>query len=325
MVKYRRGDDREELLADVAEMYYDGGMTQDEISRAVGVTRSAISRMLSEARDRGIIEIHIRRPLRFDDGLETALVKRFGLQSARVLVWNKANRYDDLRARLGQVAAGALTELLAPNLVIGVAWGTAVSATIDAIEVADPVPVTVVQLVGVLGPGSQAFNAQALVQSLARKLGGEGAYLYTPFIVENEELARSLLNNQSIREIVELGKRCDIALLGIGTTDPQFCTVYQGGHISRESLEILRGAGAVGDVSGRYFDINGVMLDIDFHSRLVGIAREDLLGIPIRLGVAGGDAKVRSILGALRGGYVNRLVTDSRTAAQVLELAARAG
>jgi lsr operon transcriptional repressor len=85
---------------------------------------------------------------------------------------------------------------------------------------------------------------------------------------------------------------------------------------------MLRRVGAVGDVSGHHFDVDGLTPDIDFHSRLVGIAKKDLLGIPTRLGVAGGEAKVKAILGALRGNYINRLVTDSGAAAQVLELAA---
>ncbi len=79
-------------------------------------------------------------------------------------------------------------------------------------------------------------------------------------------------------------------------------------------------AGAVGDVSGRHFDINGKEAKCDFHGRLVGIARKDLLAIPTRLGVAGDVAKAQAVLGALRGGYVNMLVTDSDTAAVVMAL-----
>jgi DNA-binding transcriptional regulator LsrR (DeoR family) len=320
MFKHRRGEEREELLADVAEMYYDEGRTQDEIAAAFGMTRSAISRMLSEARQKGIVEIHVRRPLRRDTELETELMRRFGLRGAHVLTWKKSESYEGLRARLGLAAAQVLSDLIAPDMVIGLPWGRTVSATIDALTVREPIAVKVVQLVGVLGSGSHAYNAQALVEQLARKLGGEGVYLYTPFIVESEETVRALLNNQHIRQAIETGRRCSIALLGVGTTDPQYSSLYQGGHISLEQLEALRAAGAVGDVSGHHFDINGHAPEIAFHNYLVGIARDDLLMIPTRLGVAGGQPKVRPILGALRGGFVNMLVTDSGTAAQVLAL-----
>ncbi len=320
MSKYQRGHDRDELLSDVAEMYYDEDFTQAEISRKIGMTRSAISRMLTEARQKGIVEIVVNRPLRFDADLEQALIERFSLQNARVLLLrHEKGQYDRLRRRLGSVAAQLLRGLLKPEMVLGVAWGTTVSATIEALEVPEPMPMNVVQLVGVLGSSSHAFNAQALVEMLASKVGGEGTYLYSPFIVENAVTARSILNIPNVREAISLGRECDVALLGIGTvTNVDYCSLYLGGHISRAVVQNLVDAGAVGDVSGRYFDINGAEANIDFHDRLVGIARDDLLAIPTRLGVAGDVAKAQAILGALRGGYVNMLVTDSNTAEKLL-------
>lgn len=322
MTKYRRGHDRDELLADVAEMYYEEGFTQAEISRQVGMTRSAISRMLSESRQKGIVEIIVHRPLRFDKDLEAAVIERFNLKNASVLLWqHKEGQYDRLRYRLGRVAAQVLRGLLRPDMVLGVAWGTTVSATIEALEVPDPMPMDVVQLVGVLGSSSHAFNAQALVEMLAREVGGEGTYLYSPFIVENADTARSILNIPNVRDAIALGREAEVALLGIGTVvDPNFCSLFLGGHISRGILKNLVDAGAVGDVSGRHFDIYGNEPETEFHDRLVGIARDDLLAIPTRLGVAGDMAKAQAVLGALRGGYVNMLVTDSDTAEAVLAL-----
>lgn len=320
MNRYTRGEDREALLANIAEMYFVKECSQADIARDVGVTRSAVSRMLKEAREKGIVDIQIRRPLRFDEALGRTLMQRFALQNAHVLDWDKENNYEELRARLGKAASQVLAAMVAPHLILGVAWGNTVSATIAALEVKDPVPVRVVQLVGVLGSSGHAFNAQNLVQNLASKLGGEGVYMYTPFIVDSEDTARSLRNSENIRAAIEAGKHCDVALLGIGTTDPYHCTMYQGGHISRGTLEGLRRAGAVGDVSAHFFGIDGRTTETDFHNRLIGIALEDLLAIPTRVGVAGGRAKAKAILGALRGHRINLLITDSSTAALVLEL-----
>ena len=309
-----------ELLADVAEMYYDQGSTQAEIARVIGVTRSAVSRMLKDARERGIVEIQVRRPLRFDVTLEKRLVERFDLREARVLLWNRENEYEELRHRLGRVGAQVLGRLLVPGLTIGVAWGTTISATIEALEPADHPAVKVVQLVGVLGSSSHAFSAQTLVQRLASKVGGEAVYLYTPLIVDSEDMARSLLQNESVREGIEVGKRCDVALLGIGSVHPETCSLYHGGHISRETLDALQRARAVGDVSAYFFDIDGRTPDIDLHQRIVGIPRNDLLHIPTRLGIAGGQTKAQAVLGALRGRYINTLVTDTKTARLVLDI-----
>jgi deoxyribonucleoside regulator len=319
MSKYRRGDDRDELLADVAEMYYVDELTQSEISQAIDITRSAVSRMLTEARKKRIVEINVRRPLHVDAGLEAALQERFNLQGAHVLAGQRLDDYDKLRRQLGQMAAGALKELLRPQMSCGVAWGTTVSATIEALDVPSSVPMQIVQLVGVLRSNSHAFNAQALVEILARKLGGEGTYLYSPFIVENAATAQSIRSIPDVRESLEAGKRCHIALMGIGTVlDPAYSSLYQGGHVSLETLEQLRLGGAVGDVGGVHIDIDGNAAGGDFNDRMVGITGPDLLAIPTRLAVAGGVAKAEAILGALRGGYVNLLVSDSETAEVVL-------
>src|SRR5512137_1730785 len=105
MNKYTRGEDREELLAKIAEMYYMKEDSQAEIARAVGVTRSAVSRMLKEAKAKGIVDVRIRRPLRFDADLARTLMQRFALQNAHVLDWDRETSYDELRARLGKAAA----------------------------------------------------------------------------------------------------------------------------------------------------------------------------------------------------------------------------
>jgi deoxyribonucleoside regulator len=321
MSKYKQGFNRDELLAAVSHMYYEANLTQAEISREIGMTRSSISRLLTEARQKGIVEIAINLHLHFDKKLEKALIKRFNLRDANVLLWEQsADNYDQLRERLGRVAARTLSQLLNPHMVLGVAWGTTVYATIEALKVPAPIPMDVVQLVGVLGSSSHAFNAQALVSALAYKVGGKGTYLYSPFILENGETARSILSNKHVSEAIALGRECDVALLGIGSTNAEYCSLCHGGHISRGTLLNLVKSGAVGDVTARYFDQYGGIVLSDFHDRLVGIAREDLLAIPTRLGVAGDVAKAPAILGALRGGYVNMLVTDSATAEAVLQL-----
>jgi len=319
MSKYQRGDERDELLADVAEMYYLEERTQAEISREIDMTRSAVSRMLTEARNKRIVEINVRRPLHFNADLEAALQERFDLQAAHVLTGQRGDDYTKLRRQLGQAAAAALKDLLRPQLVCGVAWGTTVSATIEALEARDLAPLQVVQLVGVLQSNSHAFNAQALVEIMARKLGGDGTYLYSPFIVENGATAHSIRAIPDVAESLEAGKRCDIALVGIGTVlDPAYSSLYQGEHISMATLDQLRQSSAVGDVGGVHIDIDGNPAGGDFNERMVGITGSDLLAIPTRLAVAGSVAKADAILGALRGRYVNLLVTDKKTAEAVL-------
>jgi deoxyribonucleoside regulator len=311
--------DREQLIVDVAEMYYEGNKTQQEISEIVGKTRPTISRLLKEALEKGFVVTHINRPLHFDHNLEKQLEETFGLEQAKVLIWRK-NDYERLRRYLGIVGSRVLKNLLSPGMSIGLTWGTTLEEIVDAMEETPIDNVKIVQLAGALGAHGQAFDAIPLVQRLSEKLHGEPYYLNAPFLVESAEMAQSLLNNPSNRLTIKMGQECDIVLVGIGKIDPQMSTLYLGGHISLEELEALQALKAIGDACGHPFDSDGKDAAEEFNKRIVSISREDLKAIPTRLGVAGGISKVSPILGALLGGYIHHLVTDSAAAEAVLEL-----
>jgi len=182
-------------------------------------------------------------------------------------------------------------------------------------------PVRVVQLVGAMGARNMEYDGHDLVSRMSEKIGGESYYLNAPYICQSAEIAKSLLETKSVKETISLGRKTDVALLGVGTTSPEHSSFYLAGYVSLQELSSLRREGAVGDVCGLHFDENGGPACEDFCERLVTIRRRDLLSIPIRLGVAGGEGKVEAILGALRSRYINVLVTDSATARKVLDLA----
>jgi DNA-binding transcriptional regulator LsrR (DeoR family) len=321
MVKRKTYDDRLELLADVAEMYYEEGKNQAEISGYFGITRSAISRILTEARHKGVVEITIHRQLNYNPVLEQALKDRFGLKAAHIINWRNNQRQEMLMNRIGVASAKILEEMLSSNQVIGIAWGYTIANTIEAISTTDIENIKVVQLVGVLGSSMHTYSGQALVEQLASKVNGEGVYLYTPFIVKDKETARALLQDPSTNKAITLGRNCDVAILGIGSTVPEHCSLYQAGYITLDDLTNLQKAGAVGDVGGHYFDINGDTANNEFHERMVGISKSDLKNIPVRVGIAGGTLKTEAIYGAIAGGYINVLVSDSKLAENLLALA----
>ena len=316
----RSVQDRASVLADVAEMYYLEEKNQAEIAKAVGVTRSMISRMLTEARESGIVEIRIQRPLQSDPELENELKERFDLKDVFVVITSHRNG-ERLTRTLGSAGARMLTRFLAPQRILGLAWGTSISATVDAFEVTEPMPVKVVQLVGAMGARNMEYDGHDLVARITEKLGGEAYYLNAPYLCQNAEMAKSLLKTKSIRETISVGKKTDVALLGIGTTSPEHSSFYLAGYVTRRELDELRRSGGIGDVCGLHFDINGQPACDDFCERLVSIRRPDILSIPVRLGVAGGEGKADAILGALRSRYVNVLVIDNISARKVLELA----
>jgi DNA-binding transcriptional regulator LsrR (DeoR family) len=256
-----------------------------------------------------------------DSDLEYELREKFDLKDILVVVTHHHSGSERLSRTLGNAGAQMLARYLAPQKILGLAWGTSISATVDAFEAIEPISVSVVQLVGAMGAHNTKYDGHDLVARIREKVGGEAYYLNAPYLCQSAEMAQALLETKSIRETISVGKKTDIALLGIGTTAPDYSSFYLAGYVSRRELDELRQAGAVGDVCGVHFDINGESACTDFCERLVSIRKPDLLAIPVRLGVAGGEGKADAILGALRGKYVNVLVIDSLAARKVLELA----
>jgi DNA-binding transcriptional regulator LsrR (DeoR family) len=130
------------------------------------------------------------------------------------------------------------------------------------------------------------------------------------------------LESKTFRETIALARKCDLALLGVGSTQPRYSTFFHSGYFSMDDLNKLHKDKAIGNVCGMHFTMEGHPTSLDFQQRLVTISQDELFAIGNRLGVAGGAGKVEPLLGALRGGYINLLVTDNHAAASLLELSA---
>lgn len=314
-----RKRERLNLLADIAEMYFIDGLNQAEIARNVGMTRSNVSRMLTEARNTGIVHIQINRPIRENLTLAQQLIERFNLRNARVV---EVNHSSQLLSKLGHIAGEELSTRLKPGWVLGTSWGTAISATVDEFEPEQPLQeIKVVQLLGAFGARIKDYDGHSVVHRLETKLDGEGIYLNSPFLVENSDVAQAFLENKSIRESLGYAKQADIALLGVGSIDINHSSYFLANYVTKNELLSIQRTGAVGDVCGCFFNINGKICAEDFQQRFIGINIDDLLAIPIRIGIAGGPAKIDPIIGALRGGLINILVSDEASIKEVLRRA----
>ncbi|NQS92404.1 MAG: winged helix-turn-helix transcriptional regulator [Chloroflexi bacterium] len=308
-------------LTDVAEMYFLEGLTQAEIAKKVGVTRSMVSRMVTEARDLGIVKIKIERQFKFDKKLSNEFIQHFDLLDA-VIYHGQPENYDRYLIHLGTVGARTIKPYLKDGIVVGAAWGTTLRSAIKALEIEHPLPETkIVQLVGALGERSLDIDGHELVHYLVNKLGGQGYYLNAPYIVDKPETVEALMSVQGVCETMEMMKECDLGLFGIGSTDLDYSTFFNAGYLVLDEMKGLAIHGAVGNVCGLFFNVEGEPTAREFQRRSLTISKRDLVKIPIRIGIAGGLGKIKAILGALRGDYINVLVTDDLTAAEVLRLA----
>lgn len=313
-------NDRLELLGQVAVWYYEDNMDQSEIAERIGRSRSMVSRMLQEARELGLVEIRVTFPLKTDTELETRLCRVFSLAQASVLASTPTDDYETLLRRLGRLGARCLQERLRDGIQIGIGGGTTVHQVVRALPKTPLAQARVVQISGAVGSGDPVFDGPELTRWLAEKLSASYHPLHAPLIVKDENLAESLHQERTIAETLAWASQVDIALVGIGTLDPALSSLQRAGYLYQEDLAALQQVGAVGDISSRHLDINGNPVDLPLNRRVIGQDLETLRSIPIVIAVAGNVRKAPAILAALRGRFINVLVTDGVTAAEVLSL-----
>lgn len=318
-----RGD-RTDLLVAVASLYYELNQNQQQIADRLEISRSSVSRMIKEARDLGIVEIRIHKPLNRDFHLEQALLDRFGLQDAYVLATTGEPRDDEALYGVGRLAASYLQRVIgtmASHTCIGTAWGTGAFAAVNALPEDRDRQIDVVQILGSVSVSDPLIDGPDLARLLAAKLGGRHYDLHAPVLVEQPTLRDMLINEPSVRDGLVRGRSVALAITGIGTMVEEASSFLRAGHLTAAELADLRQQGIVGETCGRFFDAWGRCDGFAINERVVGIALDDLRRLPRVIAVARGLPKARSILAALRGGYMTVLATDDTTARAILAAA----
>ena len=314
------GQERLQFLATVADLYYIERLSQSEIAGRFGYSRSAISRLLTEARDHGIVEITINHPLERLYPLEQQLRSLFNLTDVRVAFRGKLNYPRTLRL-VGKVGAIYLNERLQDGAALGISWGTAVHEVAQSLQPRSRSGIQVVQMIGSLGYGDPLIDGPEVARIISNILGAQYHTLNAPLIVDDQVSRQALLGERRIRETLELAATADYALVGIGSVELERSSLLRAGYLTPEDLQQIQQGGAVGDICATHYDILGNILDLDINNRIVGIDLQALTRSSCKLiGIAAGKIKAPAILGALRGGFLDTLITDSTAAEEILSL-----
>lgn len=322
MVTIMSSENRDDLLARVASLYYEHDYSQQDIAETLNTSRSNISRMLTEAKQKGIVEVRIHKRIKTSAALEREFQERFSLHQALIVDHPDADAETRL-AHAGQLAAWYLEDILRPNSILAISWGTGVAAAVNAISLHPTMKVEVVQMIGSVGTVASDIDGPELARQLAKKFGGIYHYLHAPLFVDSQTTRDTFLEQPTIKHTLDRARKAHVALVGIGTTEAGASSFLRAAHLTEGQLADLRAQGAVGETSGKHFDVNG-KADFDINHRVIAVSLADLKRIPYVVAVACGLPKKLSILGALRGGYIKALATDSITAEAVLTEADRA-
>jgi DNA-binding transcriptional regulator LsrR (DeoR family) len=307
------------LTNTILNLYYVEGLTQTEIAKNLGFSTAKVNRLLLQAREQGYVSITIRTPFQQLFDLENRLKAIFGLQDAIVIPAVAENGSSSLNA-LGALAASYLLAHLHDGDVLAITPGTTVQAVAQEIEPTHPYRVIVVPILGA-SQGQIESDMNFLATTLGEKLGAKSFQLHAPAFVDTKEHCDALRSMGPVKEILEIARHASIALLGVGTVDPEYSRLVQFTALSAEEMRtISENCGGVGEIGTYIYDIEGQPCSKEIADRVIGLTLAELRQIPFRIGVAASAAKALPIYGALRGGYLHALITDEAAARGILGL-----
>ncbi len=306
------------LMAKVARMYHQQGLTQSEIMRRLNIHQSTVSRVLKRAEREGIIRIIISVPSGTHTELEEALQSAYGLEDAVVV--DCGGDEEQIVRDLGSAAAFYLESTLKPNDVVGISsWSAALLAMVNALRPSQRFKdARVVQILGGIGSPNAEVHATQLTRRLADLIGGAATLLPAPGVVGSRSARDVLMKDRFVREAVQLFPSVTLALVGIGATEPSRALASSGNVFSPQEIRLLAGKGAVGDICLRFFDAAGQEVITELNDRVISVELAQLRAVPRVVGVAGGRRKYYAIRGALAGTLVKVLITDVGCARQLL-------
>jgi DNA-binding transcriptional regulator LsrR (DeoR family) len=311
------------LLAEVARAYYEADLTQEQIAAEFGVSRSQISRYLTEARELGVVQVRIVEPEARSRDLERQLKKRFPHLQQVVVASVFSDRDSSIRMAVARAAARLVAQVVTPDSVLCFGAGRTLAHLVQMLPATQVRGVSVVQAMGNAGHEGLEIDYNAISQAAAAAFGGRAYQINAPAILSKGASAAELASvSPQLGEALRLARNADIYVVGIGTLSMDEIYVSTG-LIKESDLKALGREGAVGDICGNFFDANGRPHPGLFQNRVVGVRLEDLRRARLALACSGGGDKGAAVSGALAGRWVNGLVTDEFTARSVLNRATR--
>ncbi|QAY74633.1 sugar-binding transcriptional regulator [Agromyces protaetiae] len=312
---------REALRA--AQLYYLQDLTMEAIAKELDTSRSSVSRLLSHARDTGLVEISIHSPLDLPSRIEGTILDRYGVSAYVVPVPDHASDVDRLE-RVALSAARILGRFVDSNQTIGVAWGSTIGAVSRHLVPKSTHNTEIVQL---NGAGNVYSTGVVYASELLKRFGDAyGAYAQqfpVPAFFDDPATKAAFWRERSTRRILDLQARMDLAVFGVGSALAEVPSqVYQGGYLERADYDSLAREGVVGDVATVFYRADGSTDGIDVNERATGPDFAVLRRAPRRVCVVSGRAKLASLRGALAAELVTDLIVDEGTARSLVDAVA---
>ena len=314
--------DQTALAVTVARLYFYQGMTTEAVAAELGLSRPRVSRLLTFARQNGLVEIRVHDPHEQPQELERQIQERYGVASAKVIAVPPNSREEEWLERVAAFTAKHLNGLIHSEMVVGLAWGTTLHAISRNLTPKRCARVDVVQLNGSSNPSAvNNYYTSEIYFRFAENYGARAHLFPVPAFFDYPETKRAMWRERSVQHLVELASRADLFVYSIGaagTKQPSY--VYVGGYLEAAELAEVEREEIVGDIATVFFRADGSFSDIPLNARASGPDLGLFRRAKHALCVVSGLGKVTGLRAALHGRLMNELVVDEPTARALLGL-----
>lgn len=315
-------NDKKELaeIYQVAHMYYDLNMLQADIAAKLYLSRPKVSRMLTQARELGIVEIKVKPVLDRLKPLEEKLCSAFGLKDAVVVTdFDNLELMDDA---LAEYAAHYVSKLIRNGATLGITNGHTVNGILNKISFPEKADTEIVQLMGATAASYSMQDTNLILSRLVDTHANVKAYtLSVPLYINDLYLKEVLMQDSNVHVVLQKMQQCSMVLTGISKLERGAdYHISWHGQMGPHHIEELTDRGAVGSICAQYFNINGIKVSSEWNAKIISMNLNDLVKVETRIGVGQGLDKLEAITGALHGKLINVLVTDANTASDLIRL-----
>ncbi|MGF2948159.1 sugar-binding transcriptional regulator [Microbacterium alcoholitolerans] len=303
-----------------AKLYYLQDMTMDAIAAELGTSRSSVSRLLSHARDTGLVDIRVNSPLERVGSVEDEIRSRFHVNAHIVPMSGIVNDVDRLE-RVALTAGRLLSQFIESNMVVGVAWGSTISKVSRSLVQKETHNTVCVQLNGAGNTQTSGLEYSSdILQRFGQAFGAQVEQFPVPAFFDDPDTRDAVWRERSTRRVLAFQSKMDIAVFGLGSPQAEVPSrVYVGGYLNRDDYRSLREDGAIGDVATVFFRADGSWKDIRLNARSTGPGLDRLRRAPRRMCVVSGAAKLGSLRAAIAAGILTDVVLDEGLARLLAE------
>ncbi len=306
------------LLSKIARLYYIDDLNQQKIAEKLNISRTKVSRSISRAKQLNIVSININSPADEFTELESTLEKVFDLKECLIVPWSENDT--EIYRNMAVLVAGLFDRILADGDTLGVGWGATLKNISAYIEPLRKINIQTVPLLGGLGRSGIEVNTNAVASIIAEKYGGTSYAMHSPAVLDSRQARRIMEKDSSVAEIFKMAAGINTALIGLSDIGQQ-STMIKTGNFSIEDFKYLESIGIAGDVNLIFINEEGQPVANDLDSRLLRLPADKLKNVKNIIGAAYGASKIKVLLGAMKGNLINILVTDEKTAGQLIKQA----